>query len=215
MRFAASIILSAAFLLLGFDVSAFEVPERSETLAGYDRESVEKRMSARRLGGLEGLWVYPEERMTFAVEQIPDDGGLPVYRIVVTDVFRIGHDDGGLPVYRIVVTDSENVAIDCGSVAGYMQESADPKKLRLWFYSLVDARHCLAKPVECVATVTADGVIAIQRPKLKFRVSVNLTRFLPSLFGGLRIYPRMEKESIEPGMRKVWPVGDETVFVVF
>ena len=173
MRFAASIILSAAFLLLGFDVSAFEVPERSETLAGYDRESVEKRM----------------------LEQIPDDGGLPVYRIVVTD--------------------SENVAIDCGSVAGYMQESADPKKLRLWFYSLVDARHCLAKPVECVATVSADGVIAIQRPKLKFRVSVNLTRFLPSLFGGLRIYPRMEKESIEPGMRKVWPVGDEAVFVVF
>lgn len=195
MRFVASIILSAAFLLLGFDVSAFEVPERSETLAGYDRESVEKRMSARRLGDLEGLWVYPEERMTFAVEQIPDDGGLPVYRIVVTD--------------------SENVAIDCGSVAGYMQESADPKKLRLWFYSLVDARHCLAKPVECVATVTADGVIAIQRPKLKFRVSVNLTRFLPSLFGGLRIYPRMEKESIEQGMRKVWPVGDEAVFVVF
>ena len=83
MRFAASIILLAAFLLLGFDVSAFEVPERSETLAGYDRVSVEKRMSARRLGDLEGLWIYPEERMTFAVEQIPDDGGLPVYRIVV------------------------------------------------------------------------------------------------------------------------------------
>lgn len=181
-------------MLLAFQVRALGVPERAEVLAGYDRHTVEERMGARRLDGLEGLWSYPEERLTLAVER--------------TDV------GGGLPEYRLVVVESDDTSIDCGSVAGYMQCPAEPGKIRLWLYSLAEDGR-LSNPVECVGNLSEDNAITIRRTKLKFHVSANLTRFLPTVFGGVRIYPRLKEEKIEPGMRKVWPAGANPDFVIF
>lgn len=168
--------------------------DSSEVLAGYDRPSAMERMERRKLDDMEGLWHYPEERVTFAIERM--------------------ETGGDLPCYRIVVADADDQSVDCGSLAGYMQETAEPGKLRLWLYS-ERADNLLMKPVECVAEAVSDDMISIVRPKLKFGVSVNLMRFLPSLFGGVRIYPRVEKEGIDPGFRKIWPRKDKVQFVIF
>jgi len=180
-------LLSAATCL-----SALEIPERSEVLAGYDRASVERRMSEKRLDSLEGLWVYPEERLMLAVERM---------------------DGGDLPDYRLVVVATENEAVDCGSIAGYMQSTADYGHLKIWLYSLVED-DLLTNPAACVGIV-GNGMISVRQTKLKFRISANLTRFLPSIFGGIRVYPRIEKETVTPGFRKIWPGNDSPSPIVF
>ena len=185
---AVSIIMTTALRL-----QAFEPAGRSEVLRGYDRLSVECRMSKLRLDSLEGIWYYPEEGLTLAIERLAD---------------------GQLPRYRLVVVESENQSVDCGSVAGYMEATADRGKLRMWLYAYIEEDR-LTHPVKCVGIMSDDGIVTIRKQRMKMRVSVNLSRFLPSVFGGVRIYPYVENEHIEPGMRKIWPSESGTHQIVF
>ena len=71
----------------------------------------------------------------------------------------------------------------------------------MWLYSVVDGDR-LTSPVECVAEL-GNGSILIQKRRLKMHISVNLTRFLPSVFGGVRVYPQIQSTEITPGLHKI------------
>lgn len=186
--------LSILLMLLPAFAMAGGFPEESPVLPGCDRQSVEQRLLSQRIDSLEGIWYYPEERLTVAVERLANGSKLPEYSVAVVD--------------------ADDMSIACGTVAGYLQATAEPRKLRLWLYSVNDGGK-LRNPVECVAEMTRNGMISIHRTKLKMRVSANLSRFLPSVFGGIRIYPHVETETINPGMRRIWPADERVQYVIF
>lgn len=177
-----------------FDALAFSVPKKSEIVVGCHRFAAEKRLQSKLLDDIEGIWHYPDERLTLVVERIIDSP---------------------MATYRMAVVDSDNKALDRGLVVGYIQTTAQKNRLRLWLYSLSDD-ELLSHPVECIADIDKDGYIRIHKKKLKFRVSVNLSRFLPSVFGGVRIYPYIhDNESVNPGMVKIWPKNEAENVMIF
>lgn len=178
----AAIAVASIVIFSGF---AFDAPKKSEVLGGYHEDSVRIRLKQSASDMLEGLWYYPDEHLSFVIER------LPTYK------------EGKNVVYRLVVVDADDCAVDCGAVMGYMEKTAAKNQFKLWLYSgLVD--DVPVYPVECVATVD-DGfsTVLIDRPDVKMRFSVNLARFLPSIFGGVRIYPKVDKPSAKPGFRRL------------
>lgn len=172
-------------LLTICNIKALEIPKKSSVLPEYHEEAVKTRLSQKTADRIEGLWYYPDEKLTLAIE-------------------KFDSDNKGV-CYRLVVVDSENCAVDCGSIMGYMEQSASPEKLKMWLYSGI-TEDLLVNPVECVATVDDDfSTILIDRPSVKLRFSINLTQFLPSIFKGVRMYPRYESEKIKPGFKKIMP----------
>ena len=162
-------------------LQSFTIPGNAPVLAGYDMESVKERQAQTIAGRLEGLWYYPDEHITLAIERMENEKGY----------------------YRLVAIETEDCAVDCGCVLGYMEESAENDKLRLWLYSGI-AGDTLTRPVECVANVENGGNnITIDKPKIKMRLSMNIAQFFPTIFGRIRIYPRLEKPEIKPGFIKL------------
>lgn len=175
-RLSAILLLSIIPLL-----QSFSIPDKAPVMKGYDLESVKERHKKTVNGRLEGLWYYPDEHMTLSIERIENERGY----------------------YRIVAVEAEDCAVDCGSVIGYMEESAESGKLRLWLYSGI-ADDTLTRPIECVANVENNGNnIVIDKPEIKIRMSMNIAQFLPSIFGRIRIYPRLERSEIKPGFIKI------------
>lgn len=188
-------ILLAVALLSACSSLAFEIPKRSSVLPGYNESAAKARLARNTSDRMEGLWYYPDEKLTLAIEKI-DTGERGSY-------------------YRLTVVDADDCAVDCGSIMGYMEQSAMKSKLRLWLYSgLTD--DLLVNPIECVATVDDEySTILIDRPSVKLRFSVNLTQFLPSIFRGLRVYPRYESEKIKPGFRKITSGSESSDLIYF
>ena len=106
-------------------LQSFSIPDKAPVMKGYDLESVKERHKKAVNGRLEGLWYYPDEHMTLSIERIENERGY----------------------YRVVAVEAEDCAVDCGSVIGYMEESAESGKLRLWLYSGI-ADDTLTRPIE-------------------------------------------------------------------
>lgn len=174
-------VLLIVFAFVATIAAAFDVPEESSVLAGYDEATVKARFTGTITSTLEGLWYYPDERLTLVVERIEPERG------------------SRAEVYRLVVVDSEDSAINPGTVAGYAERAAQPDQLRLRLYSAV-VEERLTMPMECLATVDDEcNSIKVEKPKLQIRWSVNLARFLPSIFDGIRIYPHIDSPKAAAG----------------
>lgn len=193
------LIITAACILLsltGFCASAFDVPEKSQILPGYDMSSVRHRLSTRPLEPIEGLWSFPDERMVLAIE-------------------HIASDNHGL--YRLTVVDAEDSSTDFGCVIGYLEDSPDSRKLTLWLYSRIKGDGLPESPAKCVAEIDADNrKIQIERTRLHMYFSANIMQFLPSVFNGIRIYPRIRRAKTSTGLIKIFPKdGDDANPVYF
>ena len=174
-------VLLMVLVMVASVAAAFEVPEESAVLAGYDEATVKARFDGKVPATLEGLWYYPDERLTLVVERLEPERG------------------SRAEVYRLVVVDSEDSAINPGTVAGYAERAAQPDQLRLRLYSAV-VEERLTMPIECLATVDDEcNSIKVEKPKLQVRWSVNLARFLPSIFDGIRIYPHVDSPKAAAG----------------
>lgn len=168
----------ALLLLTALQAMAIEVPDTAAVLAGYaSRNEVETRLRSHVGDNIEGLWRYPEEGLVIAIEKIS------------------GSD------YRMVVVESDNECVDRGTVMGYLTATAKASKLRMWLYSAIDS-DMLTMPEKCIAEFS-DGTILIKRKELKVQLSVNLIRFLPTVFSGIRVYPHIERPKAEPGLHKI------------
>ena len=176
------IVLLILALVVSLCVKAFNVPEKSTVLKGYYERSAELKLKNTFADNLEGIWYYPEEDMTLAIERVDSE-----------------RSDKSV-VYQIVVCECEDLSVDIGSVAGYLETTAMPDEFKLWLYSGFDG-DILAYPIECLATMTADNQsLKIDKPKIRASVSVNIMRFFPSIFGGgIRIYPHVDNPKAKPG----------------
>ena len=182
-------LISLLLMLLPLAVMAGNgIPKRSVVIDGLDMDSMRIRLDETDMQPLEGIWYYPNEEMTLGIER-----------------YKGQHNIG----YRIILLDSPDINDVPGTVIGYIASSAVDSKYQLWLYSQRD-RVTLVKPLQCVATLNDNATtLTFDPPRWKFKVRVNIVRFLPTLFSGMSIIPEKTGERLPVGFRKIYPEGGD------
>lgn len=184
-------------LAMPFSVSGGEplrtdgkIPFRSDVMSGYDEADVRQRCDATDLQPLEGIWYYPDEKITVVIERLAGDVAMNV--------------DAD---YRAVLVSSSDLSLLPGTVIAYLTQSADKNKFKMWIYS-EQCDSVLENPQMCVATLnTGWDELLVERSEVKVRVRVNFSRFLPKLLKGISIVPNKKDVELPEGFRKIYPTG--------
>ncbi len=181
------VALTLSLLLALSCLAGGKVPGHSTVLEGINEQVMRERLSHSDLQPLEGVWQYPAEDMTVAIERYQGENNVQ---------------------YRIIMLGSRDIGVLPGTVIGYIAASAIHNKYTLWIYSERDGTT-LEHPVECVATLNASATsLTFDKSHWQVRFRVNLARFLPTLFKGISIIPSKDKkEEIPLGFNKVYPAS--------
>lgn len=167
--------------------SGEKLPFRSEVLTGYDEDEVKARCDATDLQAIEGMWYYPDEKMTIVIERCND-----ALSGMVAD-------------YRLVLVSAADMSLLPGTVIGYCTRSAERSKFRMWLYS-EQCEDVLENPQMCVASLNEEkGELLVERSELRVKVRVNFSRFLPQLLRGISIVPSKDEVKVPEGFRKIYP----------
>lgn len=173
-------------LLILTAVAKTELPEQSVVVPGYDEQVARERLLESDMQPLEGIWYYPNEDMTLAIERWEPEPS-----------HKIG--------YRLLLVASDDLELLPGTVIGYVEATAVDNKYHLWLYSERN-RVTLCGPLECVATLNKEATtLTFEPPHWDVKVRVNFARFLPSLFRGISVIPNVEKEKLPVGFKKIFP----------
>ncbi|MCQ2289789.1 MAG: hypothetical protein MJZ63_00745 [Muribaculaceae bacterium] len=162
------------------------VPKDTEILPGIDEATMKAKFAEMDLQHMEGIWEYPNEQMKLAIERYQGEKNI---------------------AYRIILLASTDLELLPGTVVGYIAPSADPKKCQLWMYT-ERSKVGLQSPMECVATLSADGTsLTFDPPHYKVKVRLNLVRFFTKIFRGVSVIPEKVEEKLPVGFRKVYPAN--------
>jgi hypothetical protein len=163
-----------------------ELPQQSVVVPGFSEQVARERLMESDLQPLEGIWYYPNEDMTLAIERWQPEPS-----------HKIG--------YRLLLVASDDLELLPGTVIGYIEASAVDNKYRLWLYSERN-KVTLCGPLDCVATLNKEATtLTFDPPHWEVKVRVNFARFLPSLFKGISVVPSVEKEKLPVGFKKIFP----------
>ena len=182
-------LIFAILLVICFVVAhaKTELPKQSVVVPGFSEQVARERLMESDLQPLEGIWYYPNEDMTIAIERWQPEPS-----------HKIG--------YRLLLVASEDLELLPGTVIGYIEASAVDNKYHLWLYSERN-KVTLSGPMECVATLNKEATsLTFDPPHWEVKVRVNFARFLPSLFRGISVIPDVEKEKLPVGFKKIFPV---------
>lgn len=172
--------------VMAMAAGAVDLPGTSVVCPDIDEASMRCHFDSLDVQPLEGLWYYPDEDMTIAIERWNGASGVD---------------------YRLLLVASDDLELLPGTVIGYMASSAVDSKLHLWLYTERD-HVTLHKPLECVATASADfTTLTFDPPRWKVKVRVNFARFLPTLFRGISVVPEKQEERLPQGFKKIYPEG--------
>ena len=181
--------LSVAILMmvcLAMARAETELPQQSVVVPGFSEQVARERLMESDLQPLEGIWYYPNEDMTLAIERWQPEPS-----------HKIG--------YRLLLVASDDLELLPGTVIGYIEASAVDNKYRLWLYSERN-KVTLCGPLDCVATLNKEATtLTFDPPHWEVKVRVNFARFLPSLFKGISVVPSVEKEKLPVGFKKIFP----------
>lgn len=181
--------LSVAILMmvcLAMARAETELPQQSVVVPGFSEQLARERLMESDLQPLEGIWYYPNEDMTLAIERWQPEPS-----------HKIG--------YRLLLVASDDLELLPGTVIGYIEACAVDNKYRLWLYSERN-KVTLCGPLECVATLNKEATtLTFDPPHWEVKVRVNFARFLPSLFKGISVVPSVEKEKLPVGFKKIFP----------
>lgn len=184
--------LSVAILMmvcLAMARAETELPQQSVVVPGFSEQVARERLMESDLQPLEGIWYYPNEDMTLAIERWQPEPS-----------HKIG--------YRLLLVASDDLELLPGTVIGYIEASAVDNKYRLWLYSERN-KVTLCGPLDCVATLNKEATtLTFDPPHWEVKVRVNFARFLPSLFKGISVVPSVEKEKLPVGFKKIFPADD-------
>lgn len=181
--------LSVAILMmvcLAMSRAETELPQQSVVVPGFSEQVARERLMESDLQPLEGIWYYPNEDITLAIERWQPEPS-----------HKIG--------YRLLLVASDDLELLPGTVIGYIEASAVDNKYRLWLYSERN-KLTLCGPLDCVATLNKEATtLTFDPPHWEVKVRVNFARFLPSLFKGISVVPSVEKEKLPVGFKKIFP----------
>lgn len=180
---------------LASDDIVVTVPSKSEIIPDFSEQSFKEALAKRGAQPLEGVWYYPEEKTTLAIE-----------RTTLPNSYN--------ETYRIIFLDSEEISVLPGTIVGYMQQSAQANKFKMQLYCERN-KLTLQNPVNCVATINpSKNELLFEKTTLRFRLRVNLTRFLPSLFKGISISANADAPKVPIGFKKIYPASDDDATAV-
>ena len=179
------LITVALTLVLGLTVAAADIPEQSVVLPGIDTEQMKARFAESDMQPMEGIWYYPDEEMTLAIEK-----------------WKGEHNIG----YRLILLESTDLELLPGTVVGFIEESAVDNKYRLWLYT-ERSKITLASPAQCVATLNSDATsLTFDPPHWKVKVRVNFVRLFSTIFRGVSVIPEKVEEKLPVGFKKIYPL---------
>lgn len=184
------IVLLCALALPGV-VNATQIPDRSELLAGYDRDSVEQRLLSLPLHDIEGIWQFTENGSLIVIERFkptesPDDG-----------VVR----------YRMVVLQSPRLSVRRGTVMGYLWPTAKRNCFDARIYTDFDGGSVLTKAKRFTLSLDDESRLAFTRHKSGVRI--NLWRFVPYMFR-YSVSSRDDRPRNIDGCVKIFPVSSRS-----
>ena len=163
----------------------------------YDIDEAKEICSTLPLDALEGIWIYPEDRVTVMIIRDRDKAGV-----------------SSLPIYRISVVEGEDCRLHAGDIIGEIGATAEPSiySIRLFTES---KNNILGKPVSCSVKLTNENeTLVIKRSKssLKYRLNINFNRLLPGFWkivsSGISKQNTSESSSLPVGMIKIFPSYD-------
>ncbi len=160
MKSLSAIILAVFLLLPPGAAAAPELPPRSEVAGGYTADSVECRLASLPLHDVEGLWRFPGEGSTVAVERIPA---------------------GAATAYRMVMVEPADRAVRPGTVTGILTATSKKGVYECSLYTSAESGGVLTSPKQFILTVGADGVRFSLRPRGK-KLGFRWWRLLPYMF---------------------------------
>jgi hypothetical protein len=192
MRLLFTVILAA--LAVAFGGAKTVLPEQSVVVPGFNEQVARERLAETDMQPLEGVWYYPAEDMTLAIERWQPEPS-----------HKIG--------YRILLVASNDLELLPGTVIGYIEDSAVDNKFHMWLYSQRN-KITLCGPLECVATLNKEATsLTFDPPHWEVKLRVNFTRFLPTLFKGVSVIPHVEQERLPVGFKKIFPAdGNGNMF---
>lgn len=162
------------------------VPQSTVVLPGIDEATMKAKFAETDMQQMEGIWEYPNEEMKLAIERFKGEKNI---------------------AYRIVLLASADLELIPGTVVGYIARSAVANKFQLWIYT-ERSKVGLKSPLECVATLSADGAsLTFDPPHYKVKVRLNLARFFSKIFRGVSVTPEKVEEKLPVGFRKVFPAN--------
>ncbi len=184
MRLLFTVILAALAVACGGAKTV--LPEQSVVVPGFNEQVARERLAETDMQPLEGVWYYPAEDMTLAIERWQPEPS-----------HKIG--------YRILLVASNDLELLPGTVIGYIEDSAVDNKFHMWLYSQRN-KITLCGPLECVATLNKEATsLTFDPPHWEVKLRVNFTRFLPTLFKGVSVIPHVEQERLPVGFKKIFP----------
>ena len=184
-RFTKYLITATWALLMSLDMTAADIPEQSVVLPGIDTELMKQRFAESDMQPMEGIWYYPDEEMTLAIEK-----------------WKGEHNIG----YRLILLESTDLELLPGTVMGFIEESAVDNKFRLWLYT-ERSKVTLASPAQCVATLNSDATsLTFDPPHWKVKVRVNFARIFSTIFRGISVIPEKVEEKLPVGFKKIYPL---------
>ncbi|WP_295731694.1 hypothetical protein [uncultured Muribaculum sp.] len=175
-----------------------KLPARSYVIAGYDNpDSVRAEMRRRALHRIEGIWSFPSDGASIAIER---------HR----DMSKPGGSDG--VHYRMVVLRSPCRSLRPGTVMGYLSATAKPGIYAAEIYTAGDGGPVLRRPKRFTLTLVDDAHLTFRQHSRKLKV--NLWRLIPymsrismrlsdsdaptDLDGCTRVFPRPLSGPVEP-----------------
>lgn len=167
-------------------------PYQGAVYEGVDEDSMRVKLSQMDLQPLEGIWYYPDEDMTVAIERMPAGRFMSPQH----------------PPYHVVLLSSPDIDMLPGTEIGFIVSGALDKEFELHLFSKRCDDGSLEKPVMCYARLDNDGsAITFERPVWDVKVRINFARFLPSIFKGVSVIPEKKEKKVAEGFRKVFPAN--------
>lgn len=175
-----------------------KLPTMSYALGGYDNiDSVRSAMERRPLHRIEGIWAFPSDGASVAIERWDD-------ATVAGTSEAVG--------YRIVVLRSPCRSLRPGTVMGHLSATAKPGVYAAEIYTAGNGGPTLMKPKGFTLTLVDDAHLTFRQHSRKIRV--NLWRLLPymsrismrvsdsdaptDIDGCTRLFPRPLSGPVEP-----------------
>ena len=165
-------------------------------VVAYDIDMAEEICSQLPLENIEGIWLYPDDKVTV----------------------MILHDDNdrrnSFSAYTISVVETSDARLHPGEQIGKLYATADEKVFNIEL-STEKKNDILLKPKSVMATLSKEGdtfLIKRQKAPFKGRMNFNFSRLLPGFWKivSLGISPNTAGNSIAPpvGMVKIYPSYD-------
>lgn len=176
---------------------AFSIPVFGQGLRrAYDTERAIEICSSLPLDNLEGVWLYPEDKVTVIILRKEDVSS-------------------SLPVYDISVVESDDTNLLPGEIIGNIESTAETSKYKITLFT-ERSGNILKNPKTCLASLSKDTDALILKgnngKKFNLRINLNPTRLLPTFWRFVRISANSGNKSsaneAPVGMVKIYPSYD-------